>query len=240
VSLPIPLLQAPDARALRERFDWLLQWKWADKTFAILLLSGSLVAKWFAGLLDSPEDWYSFMGSLTTAALLYALISSAPPRKVYFHWTTLVAIVLSVLPSYLISIISPTVPVTVLKAICFCKCFYELILIASYVTIGKNFGMLPGYREIETRGPYRYLRHPIYGCYIHLQLLFCLVAFNAQHFLLLAAVAVGAAIRIVQEERLLMDSKVYRDYRQGVCHLIFRPIFSAPLMIFGIYVATLH
>ena len=65
---------------------------------------------------------------------------------------------------------------------------------------------------LVTTGPYRYLRHPIYASI----LLFCVAAaishFSLITMLLVLVAAIGAALRIYTEERLLLQR--YPDYRQ--------------------------
>ena len=80
----------------------------------------------------------------------------------------------------------------------------------------RNFGVAPAIRGVEVRGPYAFLRHPMYASYFIAQLGF-LYAFptlwNA------AIIAIWAAIQVLRinaEERLLKTDARYQNYAAQV------------------------
>jgi protein-S-isoprenylcysteine O-methyltransferase Ste14 len=65
---------------------------------------------------------------------------------------------------------------------------------------------------LVTTGPYRYLRHPIYASVLLFFVAAVISHFSLINLLLAAGAALGAALRICTEERLLLE--LYPDYRQ--------------------------
>src|SRR5439155_20201520 len=41
-----------------------------------------------------------------------------------------------------------------------------IIVVASKITLGRSFGLVPANRGVVVRGPYTFVRHPIYAGYI--------------------------------------------------------------------------
>jgi protein-S-isoprenylcysteine O-methyltransferase Ste14 len=85
---------------------------------------------------------------------------------------------------------------------------------ASFLSLGRCFGVLPGFRGVVTGGPYRFVRHPAYLG----ELLMVLAAALSQPSLrsatlfVLAVVFIGLRVRV--EEALLNDSELYRRYAE--------------------------
>ncbi len=92
-----------------------------------------------------------------------------------------------------------------------------MLSILAFGALGKSFAVLPSRRDVVTRGPYRYLRHPAYlgqwfvmvGC-----------AGAADPPWLGLALAVGLlpwlALRATAEERLLSQDPAYVQYQEAV------------------------
>ena len=41
-----------------------------------------------------------------------------------------------------------------------------IIVVASKITLGRSFGLVPANRGVVVRGPYTFVRHPIYAGYL--------------------------------------------------------------------------
>ena len=89
-------------------------------------------------------------------------------------------------------------------------------VIASLVSLGRCFAILPGARGVVARGPYRLVRHPAYLCEL-VMLGGAAVAVGAPLGpAVLAAAALLMALRIAAEERPLRRLDAYRDYAARV------------------------
>lgn len=100
-----------------------------------------------------------------------------------------------------------------------------LLACASLIVLRRSFSILPAVRTITSRGPYRWVRHPLYlGESVYLAGMM-LLAFNALSLLLLAVSVVLMVIRIGIEERKLSSYQDYRDYMRGVRYKLIPGLF---------------
>jgi len=85
-------------------------------------------------------------------------------------------------------------------------------LLIAVVSLGRSFGVLPEARELVTRGPYRLVRHPVYLGEIGACAGLALAAPSFYNTIVLAALMVAQAIRMVLEENAL--AQAFPDYRR--------------------------
>ena len=86
------------------------------------------------------------------------------------------------------------------------------IVIVALGTLGRSFGIVAANRGIKTRGLYGLVRHPAYTGYLVSYLGYVAENPSARNAVLLV-VATGAQIfRMSEEERMLRNDDVYRDY----------------------------
>lgn len=90
------------------------------------------------------------------------------------------------------------------------------IAIASAIALGRSFGLVAANRGICTRGPYRFVRHPLYAGYLVAWFGYALENPTAWNWALFAVVTSFQAVRILTEERCLEADPAYRDYRERV------------------------
>jgi len=86
----------------------------------------------------------------------------------------------------------------------------------SLLFLGRSFAVLPAVRDIVSRGPYRWVRHPVYLGEL-LLVLACAIA--APNFLTVTATILSVpmiAIRILAEEHTLKRSPNYQAYQRQV------------------------
>jgi hypothetical protein len=96
-----------------------------------------------------------------------------------------------------------------------------LIVVAAKIALGRSFGLVPANRGIVVRGPYCFVRHPIYLGYVISHVAF----FLAQPTMWNAAVILigdGTLIaRALMEERVLSGDAAYASYCRRVSwHLV--------------------
>ncbi len=86
---------------------------------------------------------------------------------------------------------------------------YALIL-WSLVTLGRRFGIAPADRGLTSRGPYRFLRHPMYlGELVFRLVLVAASATPLRSFLLAALLVFIQCWRILREERAIEGYRCY-------------------------------
>lgn len=84
------------------------------------------------------------------------------------------------------------------------------------LALGKSFAVFPALRNVVSTGPFRLIRHPIYFCELVMLLGCCSTIGSAKHWGLFVAAVVAIAIRIIWEEKVLLESKSYEDFCQAV------------------------
>jgi protein-S-isoprenylcysteine O-methyltransferase Ste14 len=90
------------------------------------------------------------------------------------------------------------------------------ICVASFFALGRSFGFAPADRGLRHRGPYSVVRHPIYASYFLLQFGYVLQSISVRNALVMVFVCGCNIGRALAEERFLMASASYRDYRAEV------------------------
>ena len=95
------------------------------------------------------------------------------------------------------------------------------LVVTGKITLGRSFGVVPANRGVVVRGPYTFVRHPIYTGYLVTHLSF-LVAHPTPWNISIVLVADTALIlRALMEERVLSTDVTYQSYCQRVgWHLV--------------------
>jgi protein-S-isoprenylcysteine O-methyltransferase Ste14 len=88
--------------------------------------------------------------------------------------------------------------------------------IATLVTLGTSFAVLPSLRAVVDRGPYRLLRHPAYAAEAVMVGAAALAAPGAATIAAYAVALALVVVRIRLEERLLAGEPSYREYESRV------------------------
>ena len=95
------------------------------------------------------------------------------------------------------------------------------LVIVGKITLGRSFGVVPANRGVVVRGPYSFVRHPIYTGYLITHLGFLVANPTTWN---LAVILVGDAaliVRALMEERVLSSDVEYQGYCQRVgWHLV--------------------
>jgi protein-S-isoprenylcysteine O-methyltransferase Ste14 len=95
------------------------------------------------------------------------------------------------------------------------------IVIIGKVTIGRSFGIAPANRGIVARGPYSFVRHPIYAGYLITHAAALAAYPTMWNVVILVGGDVALVLRALAEERVLSQDSQYRDYCGRVAwHLV--------------------
>ena len=100
----------------------------------------------------------------------------------------------------------------------------SFLTILSFLYLGRCFSVLPSVRGVIANGPYRIIRHPAYlgellmisGCFFAKPGLVCVPFVVA---------SVGIAIRILAEEKILLQDIRYKEYSENVNWRLFPGIW---------------
>lgn len=84
------------------------------------------------------------------------------------------------------------------------------------VYMGRSFGVLPANRGIVSKGPFRWIRHPIYLGWMILSIGYAMSYPNARNIMLIVTTFGFMVWRIVQEEAHLSADPEYRRYMRRV------------------------
>ena len=91
-----------------------------------------------------------------------------------------------------------------------------LLVLASLFRLGRSFGLTPADRGLVHRGPYRWIRHPMYTGELLFYLGFGLVNPSPWNLVVLGGLFFGLPLRALAEERLLGSDPRYVTYRGQV------------------------
>lgn len=93
--------------------------------------------------------------------------------------------------------------------------------LASLLSLGRRFGVFPALRDLQTRGPYRLVRHPMYLAYVLADIGYNLQEWNFGTVLLVMAGWASLLYRIHAEERILSQDARWSDYAALVRYRLF-------------------
>jgi protein-S-isoprenylcysteine O-methyltransferase Ste14 len=95
------------------------------------------------------------------------------------------------------------------------------LVVLGKLTLGRSFGIAPALRTVVAKGPYTFMRHPIYTGYVITHAAFLIAHPTAMNLALVIASDVALVLRALREERVLANDAAYREYCQRVrWHLV--------------------
>ena len=103
--------------------------------------------------------------------------------------------------------------------------FGFLLQIASKLYIFRSFGIIPANRGVQVKGPYAFMRHPIYAGYLITSIGFLLAQPLPVNFLIYGITAYLQIRRIHAEEALLSLDPAYQKYKAVVHYRLFPGIY---------------
>lgn len=109
---------------------------------------------------------------------------------------------------------------------CLCVMLFGICLqLTSKIFLNRSFGIVPANRGVKTRGPYAFIRHPIYFGYTLTQIGFLLFAPNVWNLCVYLLGFAFQVSRIFREELVLSGDPAYRDYATAVPYRLVPGIF---------------
>ena len=94
--------------------------------------------------------------------------------------------------------------------------FGAVLSFVSLLTLGKRFGVRPALRGLTTRGPYRFVRHPMYLAYMIGDIGYNLQEWNFGTILLSLIGWASLLYRIQAEERIISKDGGWSHYAADV------------------------
>jgi protein-S-isoprenylcysteine O-methyltransferase Ste14 len=97
--------------------------------------------------------------------------------------------------------------------------------ISAKAALWRSYGLIPANRGVKTRGPYRFVRHPMYAGYALIHIGFLIGFPSLQNFLLYFTTFLIEVARLLREELILNKDPLYREYATRVCYRLFPGVF---------------
>lgn len=95
------------------------------------------------------------------------------------------------------------------------------LVIVGKMTLGRSFGLAPANRGVVVRGPYGFVRHPIYTGYLITHLGFVVANPSPWNVVVIVIADAALIVRALMEERVLSHDATYQGYCQRVgWHLV--------------------
>jgi protein-S-isoprenylcysteine O-methyltransferase Ste14 len=95
------------------------------------------------------------------------------------------------------------------------------LVVVGKITLGRSFGLVPANRGVVVRGPYSFVRHPIYTGYLVTHVAFLLAHPSPWNVMVVIVADAALIFRALMEERTLSGDAAYQGYCQRVgWHLV--------------------
>jgi protein-S-isoprenylcysteine O-methyltransferase Ste14 len=95
------------------------------------------------------------------------------------------------------------------------------LVVVGKIALGRSFGVVPANRGVVVRGPYTFVRHPIYTGYLITHIGFLMANPSAWNIALMVLADTALIVRALMEERVLIADAAYQGYCQRVgWHLV--------------------
>jgi protein-S-isoprenylcysteine O-methyltransferase Ste14 len=87
-----------------------------------------------------------------------------------------------------------------------------VLQVGGVLSLNRSFGLLPAHRGVKSDGLYRWVRHPLYSAYLMAHVGYLASNLSWANFLVVVTGAAFQVVRILQEERLLLQYPDYARY----------------------------
>ena len=198
------------------RFMEFLTTPWVDKTIAIVAITPNVV-ELYHRYTDANLTFVRGVAGIQTIILIITMVFRRTPVRVTpnpWYWLLAFVATYGIVAFYAFTARGrPIVPIIVPSALVLIS---VAIMIYARVSLGRSIGFVPADRGIVTRGPYKFVRHPIYSGGFVALFAFILRSYSPLT-LLLAVILVGLLmLKSVIEEHFLRDNPEYAAYMTQV------------------------
>ena len=100
-----------------------------------------------------------------------------------------------------------------------------IVQISAKAALWRSYGLIPANRGVKTRGPYHFVRHPMYAGYTLTHIGFLLGFPSLQNLFLYLVTFLIEVARLMREELVLSKDPHYREYAAGVRYRLFPGVF---------------
>jgi len=108
------------------------------------------------------------------------------------------------------------------ECLTYAGCIFSILAISA---LGKGFGVLPAFRRLASKGPYRIIRHPIYFGYALMDFGILLSYPKIENFVVIICNAGILIARIDMEESVCASTAQYREYMAEVRYRLLPGIY---------------
>ncbi len=96
-----------------------------------------------------------------------------------------------------------------------------ILVVVGKIALGRSFGLVPANRGVVVRGPYTFVRHPIYTGYLVTHVAFVMAHPSPRNAIIIVVADAALVLRALMEERTLSGDAAYQGYCQRVgWHLV--------------------
>jgi protein-S-isoprenylcysteine O-methyltransferase Ste14 len=96
-----------------------------------------------------------------------------------------------------------------------------MLVVVGKITLGRSFGLVPANRGVVVRGPYTFVRHPIYTGYLITHAAFLMANPSPWNVSVILIADTALVLRALMEERVLSADVEYQGYCRRVgWHLV--------------------
>ena len=180
-----------------------------EKLLIIMLAAPFLIA--FAHVLPRHPNYLLLITSETLTVLL--VLTRRAGSVSLSPYVLLIAFVGTAGPLAARPVGAALLPSLITSGAMFCGLFLS---VCAKLALNRSFGLVAANRGIKRRGPYRFVRHPMYLGYVVTQLGFLLGSFSGRNLLIYAVSWLVNWLRIREEERYLMLDPEYRAFAKEV------------------------
>lgn len=148
--------------------------------------------------------------------IIVPMVARRPPKRVtrnpWFWLLTLVETYWGVVPA-LLGPGHPIAPQAFSNGLALCSL---VIAVWARVILGRNIGFVPAQRELVAKGPYRFVRHPIYTGIILSYIAIALRIYSPRNVLMMGLGILWFVLKSLVEESFLRSDSRYAEYMRRV------------------------